>query len=88
MKVCMDGLRQNIVTSLARLTRKLNASIKQDDGEMISLRPEEIQQDMNELQSFVAGLCCIYEPGDDSFTDMSDFVYNNLPDFNPREDDE
>ena len=84
MKVNMNGLRHNIVDSLASLTDKLNCSIN-DEG-MLMLDPDSIRQDLNELQSFVAGLCCIYEPNDETFADMSDYVH--LPDFAPIEEDE
>ena len=86
MKINMDGLRRNIVDALATLTNKLNRAV--DEEGMIVIDPDDIRQDMNELQSFVGGLCCIFEPGDEMFTDMSDYSYNNLPDFVPIEDNE
>lgn len=88
MKVSMNGLRRNIVSSLARLTKKLNCAVdyEVDDG-MICIAPEDLRDNMNELQSLVVGLCCVYEEGNSDFVNMSDYVDKNLPDFLPEDEE-
>lgn len=87
MKVSMNGLRHKIVSALARLTKKLNESVDAEDG-MIHIKADDIQGNMNELQSSVVGLCCVYEDNNETFTNMSDYVAEKLPDFNFVAEDE
>jgi hypothetical protein len=87
MKVSMDGLRRKIVSALARLTKKLNESVDAEDG-MIHVEADYIRGSINELQSSVVGLCCVYEDDNEMFTNMCDYVEENLPDFDPQPEED
>jgi hypothetical protein len=63
MKVSMDGLRWQLLNSYNSLTRKLNKNIKKYDtfGDEISLSPEDIQKEMDNIRSCIVTLAYMYD---------------------------
>lgn len=84
MKVCFDGLRRNIGNPLTKIINTLNGSL--DNSGMININAEEIQKEMDDLRQSVGFLYCVYEPGDELFTDISSDT-DNIPWFNPEPDE-
>lgn len=84
MKVSMDGLRNQLLGSYNRITRKLNNKIAKNEGE-IRIRPEEIQNDMELLRSCIVTLAYMYDDSEGGFEIMKDPYFEE---FNPIEEEE
>jgi hypothetical protein len=69
MKVSMDGLRWQLLNNYNSLTRKLNRSIKKYEtfGDEITLSPEDIQKEMNNIRSCIVTLAYMYDDREDGF---------------------
>lgn len=66
MEVSMDGLRKQMINNYNSLTRKLNKSIKKYDtfGEEVTISPDEIQREMDELRMCIVTLAFSYIDGE------------------------
>ena len=74
MKVSMDGLRWQLLNSYNSLTRKLNKNIKKYDtfDDEISLSPEDIQKEMDNIRSCIVTLAFMYDKREDGFEILED----------------
>ena len=86
MKVSMDGLRWQLLNSYNSLTRKLNKNIKKYDtfGDEISLSPEDIQKEMDNIRSCIVTLAFMYDKREDGFEILEDPQFES---FNYSESD-
>jgi len=86
MKVSMDGLRWQLLNSYNSLTRKLNKNIKKYDtfGDEISLSPEDIQKEMDNIRSCIVTLAYMYDKREDGFEILEDPQFES---FNYSESD-
>lgn len=74
MKVSMDGLRWQLLNNYNSLTRKLNKGIKQYDtfDNEITLSPDEIQREMDNIRSCIVTLAYMYDDSEDGFKILED----------------
>lgn len=74
MKVSMDGLRWQLLNNYNSLTRKLNKGIKQYDtfDNEITLSPDEIQKEMDNIRSCIVTLAYMYDDSEDGFKILED----------------
>lgn len=74
MKVSMDGLRWQLLNNYNSLTRKLNKGIKQYDtfDNEITLGPDEIQKEMDNIRSCIVTLAYMYDDSEDGFKILED----------------
>jgi len=82
----MDGLRWQLLNSYNSLTRKLNKNIKKYDtfGDEISLSPEDIQKEMDNIRSCIVTLAYMYDKREDGFEILEDPQFES---FNYSESD-
>jgi hypothetical protein len=64
MGVSMDGLRWELLNNYNSLTRKLNKGIDDDE---ITLSPEDIQREMDNIRSCIVTLAYMYDKREDGF---------------------
>ena len=69
MKVSMDGLRWQLLNNYNSLTRKLNKGIDDDE---ITLSPEDIQREMDNIRSCIVTLSYMYDKREDGFDILDD----------------
>jgi hypothetical protein len=69
MKVSMDGLRWQLLDNYNSLTRKLNKGIDDDE---ITLSPEDIQREMDNIRSCIVTLAYMYDKREDGFDILDD----------------
>jgi hypothetical protein len=69
MKVSMDGLRWQLLNNYNSLTRKLNKGIDDDE---ITLSPEDIQREMDNIRSCIVTLAYMYDKREDGFDILDD----------------
>jgi hypothetical protein len=71
MNVSMDGLRRRLIHDYNFLTRKLNASIKDEswDPEII-VDPNYIKKEMDGLRDAIVTLAFCYMEGQDGFQEL------------------
>jgi len=69
MKVSMDGLRWELLNNYNSLTRKLNRSVKKYENfdDEITLSPEDIQREMDNIRSCIVTLAYTFDKGEDGF---------------------
>lgn len=69
MKVSMDGLRWQLLDNYNSLTRKLNKNIKKYDtfGDEITLSPEDIKKEMDNIRSCIVTLSYMYDKREGGF---------------------
>ena len=86
MKVSMDGLRWQLLNSYNSLTRKLNKNIKKyyTFCDEISLSPEDIQKEMDNIRSCIVTLAYMYDKREDGFEILEDPQFES---FNYSESD-
>jgi hypothetical protein len=69
MKVSMDGLRWQLLNNYNSLTKKLNKGIDDDE---ITLSPEDIQREMDNIRSCIVTLSYMYDKREDGFDILDD----------------
>ena len=68
MKVSMDGLRWQLLSSYNSLTEKLNSKIEKDWGEKeITIDPDYIQKEMDIMRECIVTLAYMYDDREDGF---------------------
>jgi len=68
MKVSMDGLRWQLLSSYNSLTEKLNSKIEKDWGEKeIAIDPDYIQKEMDIIRECIVTLAYMYDDSEDGF---------------------
>lgn len=68
MKVSMDGLRWQLLSSYNSLTEKLNSKIEKDWGEKeITIDPDYIQKEMDIMRECIVTLSYMYDDSEDGF---------------------
>lgn len=68
MKVSMDGLRWQLLSSYNSLTEKLNSKIEKDWGEKeITIDPDYIQKEMDIMRECIVTLSYMYDDREDGF---------------------
>jgi hypothetical protein len=74
MRVSMDGLRWQLLNNYNSLTRKLNRSIKKYEtfDDEITLSPEDIQKEMDDIRSCIVTLAYMYDNREDGFKILED----------------
>ena len=80
----MDGLRWQLLNNYNSLTRKLNRNI---DGDKVTLSPEDIQKEMDNIRSCIVTLAYMYDKREDGFDILEDphfesFNYEEEEDIN------
>lgn len=84
MTVSMDGLRWQLLNNYNSLTRKLNRNI---DGDEVTLSPDDIQKEMDNIRSCIVTLAYMYDKREDGFDILEDphfesFNYEEEEDIN------
>lgn len=83
MKVNFNNVRLKAIRSYSRLCRTLNSEIHDGD---LTVTPEEIQHDMDDLRDALVTIACCYQEGDEGFEDISDKI-GDVPSFNEEPED-
>ncbi len=85
MKVSMDGLRWQLLNNYNSLTRKLNKSKKTYSSfeDEISISPEDIQKEMDNIRSCIVTLAYMYDDSEDGFKILEDPHFES---FNEQEE--
>jgi len=83
MNVNFNNLRLQAAISLNKLTRKLNDGllnerefIKDKSGDVL-VNSEDIQQDLDDLRTFILFISASYSDEIDNFDDITDEILNN-----------
>lgn len=89
MKVSMDGLRWQLLNNYNSLTRKLNKGIKKYDtfDNEITLSPDEIQKEMDNIRSCIVTLAYMYDDSEDGFKILEDPQFESFNDEETVEQD-
>jgi len=73
MKVNFNNLRKQALFSYHRLTVKLNEAIESDEVDgRIDIDPDDIQQEMDDLRSYLFSIALTYKEGNEGFKDVSE----------------
>ncbi len=85
MKVSMDGLRWQLLNNYNSLTRKLNKAKKTYSSfeDEISLSPDDIQKEMDNIRSCIVTLAYMYDKGEGGFDILEDPHFES---FNEQEE--
>jgi hypothetical protein len=74
--VCIDGLRRNMIRSYSAVVEELNdAALSRDAAERLA-------EKMNTLRNDIVGLCCVFQPNNPDFTDISNSL-GSLAQYDP-----